>query len=135
VDTVGRVYRGGCHCGALRFEASFDLTAGTVKCNCTYCAKERFWHVRTETQDFRASGDATDYRGRNPVAHHFFCPRCGVHVYDRVDSPNMLGRAYVNVSVACLEDVAVDEIVAAPIRYSDGLNDNWGSAPAETRLL
>jgi predicted RNA-binding Zn-ribbon protein involved in translation (DUF1610 family) len=42
------------------------------------------------------------------VAHHFFCPQCGVHVYDRVDAPNSLGRAYVNVSVACIEDVDVD---------------------------
>jgi len=92
-------YNGGCHCGGLRFEAELDLSAGTIKCNCSYCAKSRLWLARTETKDFRASGEAKDYRGRNPVAHHFFCPQCGVHVYDRVDAPNMLGRAYVNVSV------------------------------------
>jgi hypothetical protein len=69
------------------------------------------------------------------VAHHFFCPQCGVHVYDRVDAPNSLGRAYVNVSVACIEDVDVDALIAAPVRYCDGLHDDWASTPKETRHL
>ncbi len=129
------VHQGGCHCGALRFAVELDLSAGTAKCNCTYCAKSRFWLVQAEPEDFRVSGEATDYRGRNPVAHHFFCPRCGVHVYDRVDAPNLLGRRYVDVSVACLEDVDVAELVAAPVAYFDGLNDAWGSTSEETRHL
>ncbi len=130
-----RGFRGGCHCGGLRFEVDLDFAAGTVKCNCTYCAKSRFWLAQTEPDNFRASGEAADYRGRNPVAHHFFCPRCGVHVYDRVDAPNMLGRAYVNVSVACIEDVDIDELIAAPLSYSDGLHNDWASTPRETRHL
>ena len=128
--------RGGCHCGELRFEVELDLLGGTTKCNCTYCAKSRFWLARSEQQDFlRASGEATVYRGRNPVAQHFFCPRCGVHLYDRVDAQNMLGRTNVNVSIACLDDASVDELISAPVRYSDGLNNDWGSMPRETRHL
>ena len=130
-----RVYHGGCHCGRLRFETPLDLSGGTIKCNCTYCAKSRFWHVRAEPQNFRVSGERADYRGRNPVAHHFFCPGCGVHVYDRIDAPNMLGRPYINVSVACLEDVDLDELIAAPLRYCDGLRNDWASSPSETRHL
>ena len=130
-----RTFQGGCHCGALRFEVDLDLAAGTAKCNCSYCAKSRFWLARAEPHALRSSGDATEYRGRNPVAHHFFCRRCGVHVYDRVDTPNMLGRPYVNVSVACLDDISVDELVAAPVRYADGLHNDWASTPAETRHL
>ena len=132
---MNRVYEGGCHCGALRFEAGLDLADGTIKCNCTYCAKTRFWHARARTREFRAEGAATDYRGRNPVARHFYCPHCGVHVYDRVDTPNMLGRGYVKVSVACLENVDLVELIDAPIRYCDGLNDDWASTPRETRHL
>jgi hypothetical protein len=132
---VKRAYRGGCHCGALRFEVDLDLAAGTLRCNCSYCAKSRFWIARTEPSDFSASGEPTEYLGRNPVAHHFFCSRCGIHVYDRVDVPNMLGRPYVNVSVACLDDVSVDELIAAPLRYGDGLHNDWASTPKETRHL
>jgi hypothetical protein len=88
-----------------------------------------------EADDVRVAGEATDYRGRNSVAHHFFCPRCGVHVYDRIDAPNMLGRVYVNVSVACLEGVDLGELIASPVRYCDGLNNEWASTPRETRHL
>jgi hypothetical protein len=55
-----RAHRGGCHCGDLRFEIELDLEAGATKCNCTYCAKSRFWLARAEQGDFRPSGEATD---------------------------------------------------------------------------
>jgi hypothetical protein len=128
-------HQSGCDCAALRFEVEVDLSAGTAKCNCSYWAKSRFWLARVEPGDIRVSGEATAYRGSNPVAHHLFCPRCGIHAYDRVDTPNMLGRPYFNVSVACLEGVDVDELFASPVGYGDGLNNAWGSTPKETRHL
>jgi hypothetical protein len=47
----------------------------------------------------------------------------------------MSGGKYYNVNVACLDAVDIDELVAAPVTYYDGLNDNWGQTPAETRHL
>jgi hypothetical protein len=132
------VLAGGCHCGAVRFEAAIDLAAGTVKCNCSICLKARMWSARVAQGDFRVTaGEAelVDYRGRNPVAHHFFCRRCGVHPFARVDMPNMSGAPYVNVSVVCLDDLEVAALVAAPVTYCDGANDDWGHAPAEVRHL
>jgi hypothetical protein len=133
-----RTYNGSCHCGAVRFEAEIDIVAGTGKCNCSTCTKTRFWSVRVWPEAFRLLAGAdglADYRGSNPVAHHPFCRRCGVHPFQRVDTPNMTGAPYVNVNVACLDGVDVDELSAAPVSYYDGRNDNWAGPPAEVRHL
>ncbi|WP_110032871.1 GFA family protein [Hoeflea marina] len=133
-----RTYGGGCHCGAVRFEADVDIAAGTAKCNCTICTKMRLWSVRAAPAAFRLLSGAdmlTDYRGANPVAHHLFCSRCGVHPFEWVDVPNMTGAKYYNISVTCLEGIDIDELVAAPVTYFDGLNDEWGERPDEVRHL
>lgn len=96
-----RTYLGSCYCRLVRFEARIDLDNGTSKCNCSYCSKLRFWHVPVRREDFRLLSDEsalTDYEGKNPVAHHPFCKQCGVHVFDRVDTPNGTGYPYVNVN-------------------------------------
>ena len=131
-------YAGGCQCGEVRFEIDLDLAAGTVKCNCSICWKLRLWSVRVRLQAFRLlAGEAelTDYRGGNAVAHHLFCRRCGVHPFERIDMPNMTGGPYLNVNVACLDGLDVGALVASPVTFCDGLNDDWGSRPAEVRHL
>jgi hypothetical protein len=49
--------------------------------------------------------------------------------------PNMNGTKYNNINVMCLDGVDMDELMAAPVTYYDGLNDNWGECPAETPHL
>ena len=89
-----RTYGGGCQCGTVRFEADLDLSAGTVKCNCSICWRLRLWSVRVRPEAFRLLAGAdtlTDYRGGNAVAHHLFCRVCGVHPFERIEMPNMTG--------------------------------------------
>jgi len=132
-----KTYAGACHCGAIRFEADVDIAAGTTKCNCTICAKSRLWSVDAGPGDLRllqGADEMMDYRFKNEVAHHYFCRHCGIRPYQWVNLP-ATGRQYYNVSVACLEGLDIDELVAAPINYADGLHDNWDSIPAEVRHL
>lgn len=133
-----KTYCGGCHCGAVRFEADLDIGAGTGKCNCTLCTKMRLWSVEVKPEAFRllaGEADMVDYQGTNRVAHHLFCRHCGVRPFEWVDVPNMTGEKYYNINVACLDGLDIDELLAAPVTYYNGLNNDWGSTPTEVRHL
>ena len=133
-----KTYRGSCHCGAVRFEADLDISAGTGKCNCSLCTKMRLWTVQVRPEAFQliaGETDLVDYRGNNKVAHHLFCKHCGVRAFEWVDVPNMAGAKYFNINVACLDGLDIGELMAAPVTYFDGLNNDWGSTPREIRHL
>ncbi|MFN4099816.1 MAG: GFA family protein, partial [Pararhodobacter sp.] len=69
-----------------------------------------------------------------PHNGHGFCATCGVRMFSSGDIPE-LGGAFVTVSIAVLEDATEAELIAAPVIWCDGLNDNWWSPPAEVRHL
>ena len=132
-----KTYQGSCHCGAVRFEADIDLSAGTGRCNCSYCAKVRNWSARTKPEQFRllAGEDMlSDYMFNTNSAHHQFCKRCGVRTFSKGYIEQM-GGAFVSVMLSCLDGVDPGELAAAPVRYMNGRDNKWFDAPSETRHL
>lgn len=132
-----RTFHGSCHCRTLQYEAEIDLDRGTNRCNCTYCRKIRSWKAFVVPGDFRVisgEADATTYGLHPTVGVRMHCPKCGVHVYERGNA-EWMGGAFIGIYIATLDDATPEELAAAPVSYSDGLNNNWMSPPAITSYL
>ncbi|MCC6948721.1 MAG: GFA family protein [Bradyrhizobiaceae bacterium] len=130
-----KLYRGSCHCGAVRFEAELDL-AETSKCNCSICTETRFWKAVIGTSSFRLQRgeDALSvYQFGGHNIRHFFCSRCGMKPFGR-GYHEAIGD-FVAVNIACLDDATDEELASARVIYQDGRHNRWESPPAETRYL
>lgn len=128
-------HRGSCHCGAVRFTCDIDLAAGSLRCNCSVCAKGRAWLTFVGENAFRLlSGEdnLADYQFGALRVHHRFCRTCGIKVFGQVPGPQGMGYA---INVACLDDVSPEDFAAIPVSYADGINDRWDAAPAVTAHL
>ena len=131
-----KTYHGSCHCGAIRFECETDLACDTSKCDCSICAKGRFWKAIVKADAFRlvqGADSLSDYQFGGHVIHHLFCRHCGIKPFGR-GHHDALGDFYA-VNVACLDDATPAELAGAEVVYQDGRNNKWGSPPAETRHL
>jgi hypothetical protein len=132
-----RTYHGSCHCGALRFEADLDLSQGSGRCNCSFCAKARNWSAIIKPDAFRllaGESDLSSYEFGTKQGQHLFCRHCGLRPFSRGDVPEV-GGAYVSISLSCLDDIEPAELAEVPVKYMDGRHNNWWNEPAVTRHL
>jgi hypothetical protein len=130
-----KTYGGSCHCGAVRFEADMDLSQGTFKCNCSICFKTRAWLAAVPAADFRllAGGEHLgDYQFGRKRIHHVFCRTCGVRSYSLGSDP--AGNPAYAVRVNCLDGVAPEDLIEAPVKYFNMMHDDF-QPPAESRHL
>jgi hypothetical protein len=85
---ASETHSGGCHCGAVRFEATLDLAGPVIACNCSICqAKGLLLTFVAEDAVSLTQGEdeLTEYRfNTNKIAHRF-CRTCGVEVLGAVD--------------------------------------------------
>ena len=115
---------GGCHCGAVRFEAEVPGDVTVIDCNCSICSKTGFRHLIVPHGDFRlVQGEdvLTSYRFGTGTADHLFCARCGVKsFYQPRSHPDSW-----SVNLNALDDVGELEVTTRPF---DGRN--WEQARA-----
>jgi hypothetical protein len=132
-----KTYHGSCRCKKIQFEADLDLSAGTSKCNCTYCWKTRWWGAGTKPRGFRlltAPAELEYGFPTNKLGTRALCRACGITSFGW-GHIEQIGGDYVTINLATLDDLDPAELIAAPVRYLDGLHDNWWNPPAETRHL
>lgn len=109
---------GGCHCGAVRFEAELPGVVEAQDCNCSICARSGFVHVIVPESRFRLVSGAdrlTTYTFNTGTARHLFCSICGIKSFYRPRS-NPDGWS---VNARCLDETEDLEIRIAPF---DGRN-------------
>jgi len=111
-------HKGGCHCGAVRFEVDAPADIKATKCTCSICSKTGFLHYFVSVDDFRiTTGEAnlTDYRFNTGIAKHLFCRTCGV-------KPFYVPRSHPDgwsVNVHCIDG---ETIASLAISEFDGAN-------------
>jgi hypothetical protein len=73
--------RGGCHCGAVVWEAQLPDEVVADDCNCSICSMTGFLHVIVPESRFRlisGKDQLTEYTFNTGAAKHLFCKRCGI---------------------------------------------------------
>ena len=77
------LHHGGCHCGAVRFEADLELE-GLMTCNCSICGKTGAIMAFIPAEQMRQTAGhdcLTDYQFGQKAIHHSFCKVCGVRSF------------------------------------------------------
>jgi hypothetical protein len=120
-------HRGGCHCGAVRFEVLAPARIEVVDCNCSICRRAGYLHLIVERARFRLlQGEAslTTYRFNTGAAQHSFCKVCGIKSF-------YVPRSHpdgISVNARCLDPGTVTGMQVKPF---DGAN--WETAAREKK--
>jgi len=112
------IHRGGCHCGAVRFEVEAPAVLEAYECNCSICAKTAFLHLIVPEARFRLLSGAdrlSTYTFNTGVAKHLFCRDCGVKAFYRPRS-NPEGWS---VNARCLDPGTVERLELKPFDGRD----------------
>ena len=73
--------KGGCHCGAVRFEVLAPDEVEVQACNCSICRMTGYLHLIVPRSRFRLlAGEPTltTYMFNTETAKHVFCSICGI---------------------------------------------------------
>lgn len=100
-----QTYTGGCHCGAVRFTATADLST-VIECNCSHCSAKGLLLAFIPAGQFTLDqGEAAqgEYRFNTHRIAHLFCRTCGVEAFARGKGPD--GADTVALNVRSLTDV------------------------------
>jgi hypothetical protein len=116
--------KGGCHCGAVRFEVLAPDEIAVKDCNCSICRMTGYVHLIVPKERFRllaGAGRITTYSFNTGTAKHHFCSVCGIKSFY---VPRSKPDGY-SINVRCLEEGAVR---VARVKPFDG--QHWEDAMA-----
>lgn len=104
-----KTHRGGCHCGAVRFEVDAPESVVVQECNCSICTKSGFVHLIVPASRFRLTagrGHLTTYTFGSGRAKHYFCKVCGIKSF-YIPRSNPDG---FSVNLRCLDEGTIGTV-------------------------
>ena len=122
-------HKGGCHCGAVRFEVRAPAQVLAQHCNCSMCSKTAFEHLIVPKEDFALVSGAdqlTLYTFNTGVARHLFCKVCGVKSF-YVPRSNPDG---ISVNLRCIDAGTITKVT-----YENFDGQNWEAHGAQLAHL
>ena len=111
-------HRGGCHCGAVRFEVDAPAELEVDECNCSICSKAGYLHLIVPKTRFRllqGVEQLSTYTFDTHEAKHLFCKTCGIKSFY---IPRSHPDGY-SVNARCLDTGTVKGMKISPF---DGKN-------------
>lgn len=99
--------RGGCHCRAVRFEATLDPSAA-ITCNCSHCSAKGFVLAFAPRSALLITSGAellTEYRFNRKAIAHMFCRICGVQPFGFGTGPD--GQESAAINLRCADDIDI----------------------------
>ena len=100
-----RIRDGGCHCGAVRYQAQVPDPLVGGRCNCTICAMKGVVMVNVPLAALEVVAGEEHiacYRFNTMVAKHWFCRECGIHLYHQARSdPDKYGINAATLDGVC----------------------------------
>lgn len=120
-------HRGGCHCGAVRFEVDAPAELEVTECNCSICSKSGNLHLIVNKDQFRllqGKDNLSTYTFDSHEAKHHFCKTCGIKSF-------YVPRSHpdgFSVNARCLDEGTVKTMNITPF---DG--KNWEANIAALR--
>jgi len=115
-------HRGGCHCGAVRYQFQAPTRVLVQRCNCSMCSMTGYEHLIVPAADFELlSGKErlSSYRFNTGVAKHRFCSVCGIKSF-YVPRSNPDG---FSINLRCVDAGTITDVV-----YEDFDGQNWEQA-------
>lgn len=111
-------HKGGCHCGAVKYEVDAPEELHVHECNCSICSKSGYLHLIVPASRFRllqGNEFLSTYTFDTHEAKHYFCKVCGIKSF-YVPRSNPDGYS---VNARCLEASTIKNLTVEPF---DGRN-------------
>jgi len=111
-------HRGGCHCGAVRFEVRAPARLTVQHCNCSMCSKTGYMHLIVPAADFTLLSGAAQlqtYTFNTGTAKHLFCTVCGIKSF-YVPRSNPDGYS---INLRCLDEGTVEQVTVEDFNGRD----------------